>query len=165
MVHAILSLGTNLGNRNKNMDEMVRLLKEILQPPIKLSKLMETEPVGTSDKQRWYLNCIVSGQYNGSARSLLKICRQIEKKLGRKDKNTFQPRTADVDILLVDDCIITASDFIIPHPQILKRRFCMEGITSIEPDWIHPVEKKSFRELCETLDKHILKQKIRFIGI
>lgn len=165
MIHTAISLGTNLGDRNKNMEAMIQLLKEVLETQVKVSQLMKTEPVGTPDRQQWYLNCIVSGKYNGSARLLLETCQQIEKKLGRKNKNTLKARTADLDILLVDDCIINDNDFIIPHPRILKRRFCVEGIASIEPNWIHPIEKKSFRLLYETMDKHILKQKIRFIGI
>ena len=165
MINTILSLGTNLGDRNKNMGEMIEQVKEVLQSPVKVSKVMETEPVEAPDEQQWYLNCIVSGYYDSSARSLLEVCQQIEKRLGRKDKNTHKARTADLDILLVGDCIINDNDFTVPHPQLLKRRFCIEGIASIEPDWVHPVEKKTFRKLCEIIDKHIMEQKIRFIGI
>ena len=64
MINTILSLGTNLGNRKKNIVKMIELLKDILYPPINYSKLMETEPVGTPDKQPWYYNCIISGIYN-----------------------------------------------------------------------------------------------------
>ena len=165
MIHTILSLGTNLGNKKKNMDEMINQVKDVLQPPLKVSTLMETEPVETPDIQQWYLNCIVSGYYNGSARSLLAVCQQIEMRLGRENKNTLKARTADIDILLVDDCIIDDKDFIVPHPSLLKRRFCIEGIASIEPDWVHPVAEKTFSELCEMMDNQVLKQKIRFIGI
>lgn len=165
MIHVIVSLGTNLGDRRKYMDEMVALLKELFQPPVRLSPLMETEPVGTPDEQGWYYNRIVSGKYGNPARSLLEDCREIETKLGRNNKNTLQARTADIDILLVDNCIIDGEDFIIPHPQLLKRRFCIEGIHSIEPDWVHPVEKKTFRELYESMDVPVLEQKIHFIGL
>ena len=105
MINTILSLGTNLGDRNKNMGEMIEQVKEVLQSPVKVSKVMETEPVEAPDEQQWYLNCIVSGYYDSSARSLLEVCQQIEKRLGRKDKNTHKARTADLDILLVGDCI------------------------------------------------------------
>ena len=165
MMQIVLSLGTNLGDRNKNMRDMIEQVSEILLYPIKASKLMETEPLETPDVQQWYLNCIVSGCYDNTAQSLLEVCRQIEKKLGRKDKNTFKARTADLDILLVDDCVINDNDLTVPHPRLLKRRFCIEGIVSIEPDWIHPVEKKTFRKLSEIMDKQILEQKIRFIGL
>jgi 2-amino-4-hydroxy-6-hydroxymethyldihydropteridine diphosphokinase len=147
------------------MDAMVTLLGDVLHPPVKLSKLMETEPVGTPDEQQWYYNRIVSGRYNGSAQSLLEECRGIEKTLGRTGKNTLRARTADIDILLIDNCIIIEEDFIIPHPQILQRRFCLEGMYSIEPDRIHPTAEKTIRELYEGMESSILEQKIHFIGL
>ena len=165
MIHVIVSLGTNLGDRRKYMDGMIAQLKKLLLPPLKLSPLMETEPVDVPDEQEWYYNCIVSGTFNGTARLLLEECREIEKRLGRNNKNTLQERTADIDILLVDNCIIEEKDFTIPHPQILKRRFCIEGIHSIQPDWKHPTEKKTFRELYASMDEPVLEQKIHFIRL
>jgi 2-amino-4-hydroxy-6-hydroxymethyldihydropteridine diphosphokinase len=147
------------------MDDMTTALKEVLQPPVKLSPLMETEPVDVPDEQEWYYNRIVSASFNGTARSLLEKCREIEKRLGRDNKNTLQARTADIDILLVDDYIIEEEDFTVPHPQIVKRRFCIDGIQSIEPAWVHPTERKNFQELFESMDKQMLKQKIHFIEL
>lgn len=165
MVQVVLSLGTNLGDRRKNIEDMVTALKETLQPPVKMSPLMETEPVDVPDEQEWYYNLIVSGAFDGTARSLLEECREIEKRLGRDNKNTLQARSADIDILLVNDRIIEEGDFTVPHPQILRRRFCIEGIQSIEPGRVHPTEKRTFRELFESMDEQMLKQKIHFIGL
>lgn len=165
MINAIFSLGANLGDRKRQMNEMTELLNQILRPLICTSKLMETEPIGTPDKQQWYYNRIVSGRFNGSAQSLLERCQQIENKLGRERKNRLEARIADIDILLVDDYIITENNLIIPHHQLLNRRFCIEGIKAIAPDRIHPIEKKTFKDLYKHMDKNVLKQKIRYIGI
>jgi len=165
MMQVVLSLGTNLGDRRKYMDDMAAALKQVLQPPVKLSPLMETEPLGVPDEQEWYYNRIVSGAFDGTARSLLDECRKIEKRLGRDNKNTLQARTADIDILLVDNLTIDEEDFIVPHPQMLTRRYCIEGLYSIEPEWVHPTEKRTFRELFASIDENIRKQKIHFIGL
>jgi 2-amino-4-hydroxy-6-hydroxymethyldihydropteridine diphosphokinase len=163
MITTILSLGNNLGDRKKNIESMVALLENTLKSPVKLSQLMETEPVGVPVDQEWFYNMIILGRYDGSAESLLEACQNIETTLGRSKKNTYEARTADIDILLIDNCIIKTDSLTVPHPQILKRRFCIEGILSIAPDWIHPIEGRSFSELYEDMSSDIRKQKIRLI--
>jgi len=163
MMRVVISLGTNLGDRKKNMTAMTGYISALLDPPLKMSNIMETKPVGVSGRQQWFYNLIVSGAFNESARSLFeKSCRD-ERKTGRVNKNTGNARTADVDILLIDDAIIQEPDFIVPHPQILNRRFCIEGIAAIEPDWVHPVVNKSFSELSAQCAARIKHQKINNI--
>ncbi len=163
MINTILSLGTNLGDRKKNIEKMVGMLKKILQPPIKYSKLMETEPVGIPDKQEWFYNLIMLGRYDGSAKILLETCKEIEKLFGRERKSTLEARTSDIDILLIDDCIIDNDDLIVPHPHILSRRFCIEGIISVAPDWVHPLINKSFAKIGSSMEGDVLNQQIHFI--
>ena len=164
MHRVALSLGTNCGDRCRAMDTMLELLGEILTPPFRVSSLMETEPLGVRDIQPWYYNRIVSGGCDGSARHLFDECRQIENRLGRTGKNLCRPRTADIDILLFGSSVINDPDLVIPHPRILERRFCIEGIRSLEPAMIHPVIQKSFEEVYRNMTETILAQKIHFIG-
>ncbi len=164
MINIILSLGTNLGNKSDNMNAMVKMVSEILLPPIVLSKLMETEPIGIKDTQEWYYNRILSGNYNVSIKKMLYLCEGIEKSLGRINKGDRTARTADIDILLADDRIINEDNLIIPHPQLLNRRFCIEGIVSIDPDRIHPINKRTFKEIYQQIHKDVLDQKINFIS-
>ena len=162
MITVALSLGSNVGDRKKNIDSMIGELKTVLQPPVEISRLMETEPLGTTGTHEWYFNCVMIGRYPGHAHELMHACQHIEKKLGRKTKNDLSPRTADIDILLADQRIISESDLNIPHPALLNRRFCIEGIASLRPDWIHPVSGLSFHKLSLKSDKQLLSQKIIF---
>ncbi len=166
MTPVILSLGTNLGDRNKNMAEIITQLEPLFKTPLIISNLMETEPIGTPDIQQWYYNRIVLGQYiSENAEELLAQCQNIEIKLGRIKKNTRDARTADIDILFFNNCIIQSENLSVPHPEVLNRRFCIEGITLIAPEWVHPVVKMSFRDIKNGMNKEVLNQKINFIDI
>lgn len=164
MVKVVLSLGTNIDSREYYMQRMVDLTKEILKPPVKLSAIMETEPIGVKKGQIWFYNRIISGFFGNTLKSLLYKTQKIESELGRTGKRNLMPRTADIDILLFGSCIINEKDIIIPHSQILDRRFCIEGIIEIEPDLIHPVENKKFCNLYKNIKKEITEQKIHYIS-
>ena len=157
------SLGTNLGNRKFYITEMEKHLKKILFPPFEVSKLMETEPIGVCENQQWFFNRIFVGQYNDSPDTLRGLCQDIEKKLGRTEKNTLKPRTSDIDIIFIENTVISNEKLIIPHNQLLQRRFCIEGMNEIAPDQIHPIENKSFREIYNDMTLEIKKQRIKFI--
>lgn len=162
-MRVILSLGTNLGDRWKNISSIIMQIRKVITPPVAVSSLMETEPVGVEETQPWYYNIIVAGQYDGSAHELLAQGKKIEKNLGRNQKGNRAPRCADIDILLADDCVIHDEELIIPHPQLLHRRFCIEGVAAIEPYYIHPVVRKNFRELMLQMNDDVKNQKIHFI--
>lgn len=165
MIKAFLSLGTNLDNRTDNMNKMVKACTSLLQPPIILSKLMETEPIATPDEQQWYYNRIICGNYEGTVRDLLVRCQTIEKGLGRSENSHLKERTADVDILMAGDLVINEHDLIVPHPEILNRRFCLLGISEIAPEQIHPVIKAHFSELIKHMNKHVIEQRINFLDL
>lgn len=163
MNRVFLSLGSNCGDRQKNIDEMFKQLSEILMLPILSSPLMETEPVGIPDEQQWYFNKIISGMYGGTAHELLESCQEIEKKLGRTGKGKMESRSADIDILLFGDTVIQDAILQLPHPQLLKRKFCIEGINSIASEYTYPLLDQTFDQLYAGMTKEIAKQKIRFI--
>ncbi len=164
MQTAVLSLGTNLGDRLGNMEAMIKQCQTLLDGPIKISSLMETEPVGVPDRQQWYYNCIVSGFYGGSSQELLLKCQNFEIELGRTQKGNCASRIADIDILLLGDEICEFPDLKIPHSEILNRKFCIEGIFEILPDLIHPVLRKSFKEIHSEAIIKLEKQKIKLIN-
>ncbi|MBN1981429.1 MAG: 2-amino-4-hydroxy-6-hydroxymethyldihydropteridine diphosphokinase [Chitinivibrionales bacterium] len=165
MYQAILSLGTNLDDRKKNIETMIDRLRMVLIQPLLFSRLMETEPLEVNDNQPWYYNCLLSGWFNDSAQRLLQQCECIEHSLGRTRKLTKESRLADIDIMFAGDSVITTSTLIIPHPQLLRRRFCIEGIYEIAPQLIHPVTLKSFYEIFKTMDESVRLQKIRFLDL
>jgi 2-amino-4-hydroxy-6-hydroxymethyldihydropteridine diphosphokinase len=163
MKKVYLSLGTNLGNRRLYIVKMEMFLREILSPPFMLSRLMETEPVGTDEKQQWFYNRIFMGHSIHSPDTLLTYCLDIEKKLGRVGKNNLKARTADIDILFIENTVISNEKLIIPHHKLLLRRFCMEGMYEIAPEKIHPIENRSFKEIFSFMPENIRKQRIIFI--
>ena len=147
MTFAVLSIGSNLGDRESNIAAMERELGLILTGA-RSSGLMETAPVGVDELQPPYLNKIVAGDYDGSPYQLLDACRVIESRLGRIREKPKSARIADVDILIFGDLVINdgvvgddgvfISRLAIPHPQIMSRRFCLEGLMRIDPSIIIP---------------------------
>jgi 2-amino-4-hydroxy-6-hydroxymethyldihydropteridine diphosphokinase len=138
-----IGLGSNLGDRRLNLQRAAELLQiEIL----KNSSLYETEPVGYL-QQPWFLNSVIWVQTELSPVDLLRRCQEVEKKLGRKRDIPKGPRTLDLDVLFFNQVILNIPDLILPHPAIPERRFVLEPLNEIAPDFIHPVLLKIVSEL------------------
>jgi 2-amino-4-hydroxy-6-hydroxymethyldihydropteridine diphosphokinase len=165
MATVYLSLGSNVGDKRSYIQEMTNRLKLLLGPPIKLSRLMETEPVGVPFKQKWFLNRVMSGRFYDSAEELLWLCQSIEKSLGRRGKKMQAPRTADIDILLFGQRVIHKKDLTVPHPRLLRRRFCLEGLRSIAPYKKVPGTGLTITQLCNRMRKGVRSQQIIFPGM
>lgn len=162
MTLAVLSLGSNKGDRFSYIRQMVSELSNLLSK-LKKSDLMETEPVGV-ENQQWFLNLIICGNFEGEAMELLRSSQYIERKLGRDKKKLMQPRTADIDILLFGEEIIKTSELVIPHPQIFSRRFCLEGMYQTVADRLIPGTGKSVAQQYLSMSSQLRAQKIRFIN-
>jgi 2-amino-4-hydroxy-6-hydroxymethyldihydropteridine diphosphokinase len=145
------------------MQEMESALSTIISGPILKSRLMETEPIDVSRPQDWYLNRIMAGTFDGSPRELLEYTQTIEIRLGRSEKGNRTPRTADIDILLFDNLFVNEEDLIIPHPALVSRRFCIEGLFEILPSFTICVRGISVAELYRNMDDEVRKQKIKFL--
>ena len=142
---AYISAGSNIGEREANLDLGVRRLGE-RGKLLRKSSLFETEPVGYAD-QPWFLNQVLELETALTPHQLLALCNEIEH--GGSRIRTYQnaSRTLDLDILLYGDLIISDLNLIIPHPRMTERRFVLEPLVEIAPDLRHPVEKKTIREL------------------
>lgn len=154
MATAFIGFGSNLGNRIDFCDRAVTLLG--LLPHSRLdavSSLYETEPIddGVDPGPAWFLNGAVQIETNITPKSLLEICREIERALGRDQANRKGPRTLDLDVLLYDDCVLSERDLIVPHPRLHQRRFVLAPLVELDPDRRHPVTGQSLRELLATL--------------
>ena len=160
MTDVILSLGTNLGDRKQNMREMLRCVGEFLGNMV-TSDIMETEPLGMPGATMWFLNCIVRGLYDGSPEQLLNDCRAVEQALGRVRGEEILPRTADVDILLYGNAVLANTNLTVPHPRMLERRFCLEGLRQVAPEAGHPKAGKSFETLHHEMDDLLSEQQVR----
>ncbi len=106
-----------------------------------------------------FLNCVVKVETTKTAQQLLKNILAIEKKMGRerKKKNEYVSRLIDIDILFYDDITVHTKSLIVPHPELKNRKFVLQPLCDIAPDFIHPIYKKSIKTLLsETQDKSIL---------
>jgi len=124
---------------------------------------METEPLGVAEKQPWYYNRIITGNYEGSALALLDNLESLERELGRKHKGLLKSRTADLDLLLFGDAQIKTERLTIPHRGILQRRFVLEGLNQIDPDRKLPLKGKTVKWFFEHMDEEVKSQRINFI--
>ncbi len=128
-----LGLGSNLGNREKNIRDAVSLLKNFVTIE-KFSTIIETEPVGFLEQGK-FLNAVLKGTTQLSPFDLLTQTQSIEKKLRRARTIPKGPRTIDIDILIYDQEKISTPELIIPHPRMWERDFVMEPLKEIEPEF------------------------------
>lgn len=163
MPTVVLSLGSNLGNRLATIKSMLKALEPVMAQPLVVSPYMETAPVEVSGSQPWYLNVLIKSVYRGTAQKLLKQCQDIENKLGRTDKGKRLPRTADIDILLFGSVLSAQPHLTIPHPRMLKRRFCLEGLYFLVPESIIPGTGKSVAMFYKSMNRSLKSQKFNLI--
>lgn len=147
-VEVYLLLGSNQGDRFKNIVEAVKLLKKISRLKIlECSSLYETQPEGVKEIQPAYLNMAIKCKTNLNPYELLEMIESIEKKMGRKNKNKKKPRVMDIDILMFGDLILKTRKLTIPHPQIVERKFVPYLLHELSPNLIHAELKIPITEL------------------
>jgi len=132
MVICYLGVGSNLGNRRKNIKLAVKLIRALKGTKIiKASKSFESLPCGGPAGQPDFLNAALKIQTNFSPRSLLKKLKKIENELGRIPTVRFGPRVMDLDILLYGDRSIRNKSLIIPHPRMFDRDFVIKPLLEV----------------------------------
>lgn len=153
-----LGIGSNIGDKLGNIERAIKELTSLIEVK-KCSSIYETSPWGYK-KQDKFLNCIVYGKTKLSGFELLKEINSIEKKLGRERGKKFGPRIIDIDILFYGEEIINTPKLIIPHPLLHLRKFVLVPMVEINPDFVHPVLKKSIKELLQELKSDEVCKKI-----
>lgn len=143
MAIAYLALGTNIGNKRRNMITAAALLAERVGDVLALSGFYETEPWGFQSDNT-FLNAALQLETGLPPLELLKATQEIELEMGRTQKSNgaYHDRIIDIDILLYDDLILQTPELTLPHPLMHERQFVMEPLTEIAPNVIHPVFKK-----------------------
>jgi len=151
-----VALGSNLGDREKNLKEALKHIAALPETKvIKSSSIYETEPVG-EPKQRPFYNAVVKIETSLAPERLLQKLQEIEKAFGRVRKEKWGPRTLDLDILLYEQQIIATDKLTIPHPLMAERAFVLEPLAEIDPEAYHPVLEKTAAELLrELMDKSV----------
>jgi len=146
LTRVAIALGSNLGDRDGYLREALAALAPSVHQ-IRVSTFHDTAPVGVGP-QPTFLNATAVGETSLSARALLETLLSVERDLGRERPFPGAPRTVDLDLILYDDAIIDeAPSLIVPHPRFRERRFVLEPLAEIAPDWRDPVTGKTVEEL------------------
>ena len=141
-----LALGSNVGDREGNLEEALRLLGEAGVQVTRRSHVYETEPQEVRE-QPWFLNMVVAAETELFPKQLLSRALKIEKELGRKRTKPKGPRTIDIDILFYGDSIVETEELVIPHPRLAERRFVLEPLAELVPELKHPVTRRTVSEM------------------
>ena len=141
-----LGLGSNLGDRQANIEKALKLLNDTLQIEL-VSSIYETEPVGYVE-QPMFLNAVCCGQTELGPLQLLSLVKGIEASLGRVSSFPNAPRTIDLDIIFYGSMIMQTPELTIPHPRLEERAFVLIPLLEIAPDLRHSVSGESIKNLA-----------------
>ena len=145
-------LGSNLGDRELLVNQACKMMGERCGEIVAKSRLYESEPWGFKS-EHWFLNQVVVLDTEMSPDDLMDTLLEIEKELGR-DRTTphegYVSRPMDLDILYWGkDLIVEKQHVIVPHPRLHQRRFTLLPLCDVAPDYVHPILKKTNRQLLD----------------
>jgi 2-amino-4-hydroxy-6-hydroxymethyldihydropteridine diphosphokinase len=148
---AFIAMGANLGDRARSLSSAAASLGE--QQGVRIvkgSRVYETAPVGVADQPE-FLNAVLQVETDLSPRALMDLLLQVERQSGRIRRQKWGPRTLDLDLLLYGNRVIREPGLEVPHPHLHERGFVLVPLCDLCPDWRHPVLKKTFRTLEQSL--------------
>ncbi|OHE57396.1 MAG: 2-amino-4-hydroxy-6-hydroxymethyldihydropteridine diphosphokinase [Thermodesulfovibrio sp. RBG_19FT_COMBO_42_12] len=151
---AYIGIGSNLGDREKNCLHAIELLQKKVITVKKRSSLYETEPWGLKD-QPYFINMVIEIETALEPKELLRLLKDMEREMGRKESSKWGPRRIDLDILLFDDIILNEDTLKIPHPLMHERDFVLRPLCEIAPEKRHPVLNLTMEELMQKLPNQI----------
>jgi 2-amino-4-hydroxy-6-hydroxymethyldihydropteridine diphosphokinase len=154
---AAVALGSNLesrfGDREANLREAVRRIGELGEVRA-VSSFYDTAPVGYLEQPR-FLNGALLLRTGMGPQELMRKLLEVERAMGRDREDAIPkgPRVIDLDLLLYGDWVLWAEDLILPHPRMEERRFVLEPLAEIAPEWVHPVLGVTVREMLAGLGR------------
>jgi 2-amino-4-hydroxy-6-hydroxymethyldihydropteridine diphosphokinase len=156
MQTSYILLGSNLGDKVKNLQQACELINRRAGAISRCSSLYLTESWGfkTSDT---FINQVIEVKTNESPEQLLAILLAIENELGRKRNGAgeFESRVIDLDLLFYNNLVLRSVGLILPHPLLHKRKFVLIPMNELNPQWVHPVFGKTIAQLLDECDDHL----------
>src|SRR5574343_144042 len=159
MHQLVLLTGSNVGDSLANLQTAARYIAAEVGSIQKQSPVYKTAPWGNT-KQQDFLNQVLWVDTPKSAREALALVLAIEQKMGRIREQKWAPRTIDIDILFYDDAIIQESDLQVPHPLLHLRKFTLQPLLELYPNFIHPLFKQSIAQLSNACPDESLVEKL-----
>ncbi len=158
MYICVVGMGANLGAREQTLDAAVVRLTERLGEFLAVSPQHRTRalvaPGEESDSVPDYLNAAAKFSTSLSPAEILQALLEVERELGRdrsQEEKRWQSRIIDLDLLAVEDLVVSTSDLSLPHPEMHKRDFVLQPFQEIWPDWLHPIRKRTVSEMLQDL--------------
>jgi 2-amino-4-hydroxy-6-hydroxymethyldihydropteridine diphosphokinase len=149
-VRVAVSLGSNLGDRRAHLEWAVARLVEAFGP-LRVSSIIETEPFDVPEPQPPYLNAVAVGETALTPAEVIDLLLRLERERGRERRSPQAPRTLDLDLILYGHLVLNSESLVVPHPRFRERRFVLEPLAEIAPEWRDPVTGRTVSELLRKL--------------
>lgn len=148
MVEVVCSLGSNLGDREKQINAAISALENYAISDVQSAPIYETEPVGLTD-QPAFLNTAIIFKSGLPALELLQVALEIEQKMARQRRIKWGPRTIDIDIIFYGNEKIAHDRLLVPHPRFEKRKFVLVPVSDLIPEFIPPGFTRSISQILQ----------------
>jgi 2-amino-4-hydroxy-6-hydroxymethyldihydropteridine diphosphokinase len=151
-INAYIGIGSNLGDRQKNIRSAVDRLKHTQGIHVlSVSSMLENPAVGGPPDSPPFFNAAAKIETTLGSHALLHQLLEIEKGLGRDRRVKWEPRLIDLDLLLYGDQIVSSQELVVPHPLMHERAFVLRPLAEIAPDAVHPTLQMTIAGLLGNL--------------
>ncbi len=151
---AYVALGSNLGDSPRNVLRALGLLQSLSDQPLRRSSLWETEPVDCPPGSPLFINAVAAliPRAGETPQTLLARLQALEIGMGRSPKKILnEPRVIDLDLIAFGSQTLAEPDLVLPHPRACRRRFVLQPLAEIAPDFVLPGQDKTVAELLQCL--------------
>jgi 2-amino-4-hydroxy-6-hydroxymethyldihydropteridine diphosphokinase len=162
MLHAVIGLGANEGDRLANLRAAVSALHKVMRVE-RVSRVYESAPVG-GPEQPDFLNAAVLVAYEGGAEDLLDALLAIESRLGRTRRERWGSRLIDLDVLWIDGLAVETERLTVPHPRLVERGFALRPLVDVAPDAVDPESGLPYAHLRAIADPTVRRTTLDLYG-